>query len=410
MMVNTEKQSFTAAIAGVWQAISSSSPENKIRWAEYLLIVLAAMNQLCWKPIGSGQEITPVIMPIALLFILTVVNSLPIPQNNGLRLAQIFAELSIVAIGSFLGPHRVYRQLYLVVIGKGALVLNRLSLIVVVLVALIQQIVFVRMTDFTPIRYAPLFPSLMNRRSILNTEYVVYYVLDVLLFVLIATLFRSEQESRRKAEALKLEMDSMALTLERERIARDIHDSLGHALTGLNVQLQLAQKLVDSDPTKSREAIALARGFATRAVADVRRAVRAVRDSYFDFPGAVKELVETIESSGGCKVTSMLDCQLLPPQLSHDLFFLIQEALTNVQRHAHATSVDLELSCGDQVHLRVKDNGIGFSKEGSTPGFGITGMEERVASLGGTITIDSAAGAGTDISITIPTKAPMKDS
>ncbi len=125
-------------------------------------------------------------------------------------------------------------------------------------------------------------------------------------------------------------MDSITLTLERERIARDIHDSLGHALTGLNVQLQLAQKLQDADPARSREAIGLARGFAARAVADVRRAVRAVRDAYFDFPGAVKELAETLESSGGCKVHVAIEPVSLSARLSHNLFFLIQEGLTNV--------------------------------------------------------------------------------
>jgi signal transduction histidine kinase len=231
------------------------------------------------------------------------------------------------------------------------------------------------------------------------------------MVVFISALLRSEQESRRRAEQLRLDMESISMTLERERIARDIHDSLGHALTGLNIQLQLAQKLQDTDQAKSREAIGLARGFAARAVADVRRALRAVRDSYFDFPAAVKELVEMIEASGTCKVTVAMDPVALPPQFSHNLFFLIQEGLTNIQRHAQASVVNVQLTCTDQIFLRVKDNGIGFSLAGTAQGFGIKGMEERVASLGGVITIATAAGEGTDISITVPMSATVaKDS
>jgi signal transduction histidine kinase len=281
----------------------------------------------------------------------------------------------------------------------------------VVLAALTQQVAFVEEIQQGPLRHNLMFPSLLGRQSIVLSEYVIYYSLSLLLVLFISMLLRSEQESRRKAERLKLEMDSMVITLERERIARDIHDSLGHALTGLNIQLQLAQKLQEINPIKSHEAIALARGFAARAVADVRRAVRAVRDSYFDFPTAVKELVETIEGSGNLQVTLDMDPLILPSQLSHNLFFLIQEGLTNVQRHARATAVHVQLTGKDQILLRVKDNGIGYSREDTVPGFGIKGMEERVASLGGAITIASAAGEGTDISITIPISATLaKDS
>jgi len=405
-----QKQSFTATIASIYQSFTSGSPESKFRWAEHLLIVVAILNQLGWKREGATEMIT-IVVPIVLLFVLAMVNSLPIAQDNGRRMAQILGELALVSIASFLGPHRIYRNLSLLVIGKGVLLLNRSSLIILILAALVQQIAFVTELVLTKVSWVPLFPSLMNRRATMGVEYGVYYVLALSLVVLISMLLRSEQQSRRAAEKLKLEIDSMALTLERERIARDIHDSLGHALTGLNVQLQLAQKLQESDPPHSGKAIALARGFATRAVSDVRRAVRAVRDSYFDFPAAVKELVETIESDGDCAVTTSIDPLTLPPQLSHNLYFLIQESLTNVQRHAHADSVILEVSCNDQIHLRVKDNGIGFSQEGAVLGFGLTGMKERVASMGGTITIASDEGKGTDVSITIPIEAAAtKDS
>jgi signal transduction histidine kinase len=338
---------------------------------------------------------------------LAAVNALPIAQSKGKRLVQILGELALITIASFLGPHRIYRNLYLIVIGKGALLLNRASLVILILAAIVQQIAFATEFELSRVRHVALFPSLLKGSSIVAIEQVVNFVLALLLVVFFSMLLRSEQQSRRRAQEMKLEVDSMTMTLERERIARDIHDSLGHALTGLNVQLQLAQKLQIANPTQSHEAIGLARGFAVRAIADVRRAVRAVRDSYFDFPAAVKELAETVESSGNCQITVDMDPLLLPPQLSHNLFFLIQESLTNIQRHARATHVHVQLKCGDQILLRVKDDGIGYSREGIVPGFGITGMEERVASLGGAITIATSPGQGTDITISIPISAAV---
>jgi signal transduction histidine kinase len=405
----TETPSFKDSVARTYQSFIASSPENKFRWIEYLLIVLAAVNQLCWRRADDTIAITSVVIPVLLLFVLFVVNSLPTGRSNGVRLLQILGELALILVASFLGPHRLYRYLYLVLLGKAALLLNRPSLKVVILVTIFQQLVFVTDVVRAPTRYVSLFPSLLRGSIIAPIEYLVYFVLEFLFVVFICTLLRSEQESRQRAEQLKIDMDSMSMTLERERIARDIHDSLGHALTGLTVQLQVAQKLQESDPYKTRQAIALARGFATRAVADVRRAIKAVRDSHFDFRSAVGEIVETIESNGDCTVTMTLDPLSVDPQLSHNLFFLIQESLTNIQRHAHATSILLELRCDDEIHLRVKDNGIGFSREDTLPGFGITGMEERVASLGGTMTIASDS-QGTEISITVPlATAPIED-
>jgi len=399
-----------SVISKAIRSLASSSPENQFRWAEYFLIAVAALNQLGWKRAGDATEVISVVIPLVLLVVLALINSLRVPPDNRRRMVLILGELAVVAIASFLAPHRIYRNLFLIIIGKGALLLNRTCLIIVIAVTLIQQIIFVTLVESKAFRWVALFPEVMNGRFILACEYVVYFTLTLFLVVLVSTLLKSEQESRRRAEQLKLDMDSMAMTLERERIARDIHDSLGHALTGLNVQLQLAQKLQQSDPARSHEAINLARGFAMRAVADVRRAVRAVRDSYFDFPAAVKELEETFESGGGCKITTTMDPLNVSPQLTHNLFFLIQEGLTNVQRHAHATSVILELTSDDQIHLRIKDDGIGFVNDDGSSGFGIKGMEERVASLGGVISINSAEGEGTEISITIPTTAaPSKD-
>jgi signal transduction histidine kinase len=399
------KQSITATIAGPYHAFASSSPETKYRWVEYLLILTSAVNQLGWKRVGDETGVISIAVPIVLLLVLALVNSLPVARGNTGRVVQILSELALVSLASFLGTHRVYRYLFVIVIGKAALLLNRISLLIVVLLALIQQVAFVEEIRDTHLRHVVMFPAVAGRQTIVLSEYVVYYTLALLLVLFISMLLRSEQESRRKAEQLQIERDSMAITLERERIARDIHDSLGHALKGLNIQLQLAQKLQAIQPEKSQEALSLARGFAARAVADVRRAVRAVRDSYFDFPAAVKELVETIESSGNCTVTAEIEPLSLSSQLSHNLFFLIQEGLTNIQRHAGATDVHVTLSGNDQICLQIKDNGIGFCREDTVPGFGITGMEERVASMGGSITIASAAGKGTDIMIRIPMSA-----
>jgi signal transduction histidine kinase len=195
---------------------------------------------------------------------------------------------------------------------------------------------------------------------------------------------------------------------ERSRIARELHDETGSALTGFLLGLTA----IDSATTlpEARRASAALRKNASGALEDVGRLAFALRPPVLDEFGlapALKDLVEVWRSRGGPKVELEIDLPdgiRLPAKLETAVFRVTQEALTNVVKHADAKTVRIVFACRDRsVVLAIEDDGRGFSKaQRPDGGFGLVGMRERVASLNGSLDIESKRGAGTRIAVEIP--------
>jgi len=213
----------------------------------------------------------------------------------------------------------------------------------------------------------------------------------------------SERVARETVDAI-LE----AQEAERTRIARELHDETGSALT--SVLLGLAA--IDGAPTlpEARRASADLRKNASSALENVGRLAFALRPPALDEFGlasALKDLSGRLEERGGPKVELMVDLPAgtrLPAKLETAIFRITQEALTNVVKHAEATTVRIRFAYRDRsVVLAVEDDGRGFSeKQRSDGGFGLVGMRERVASANGSLAIESRCGAGTRLAVEIP--------
>jgi signal transduction histidine kinase len=256
-----------------------------------------------------------------------------------------------------------------------------------------------------------------------------YYVLTIvpaIVFVVIFTrLVTSEQQARQDAEALAADLeeanrqlaaystqvDELARTKERNRLAREIHDNLGHYLTVVNVQIRAALAVMAADPQKAQEALDKAQRLTQEGLYAVRQSVSALRESPLSgrsLDEAIKLLVEETESSGiVAGLTVRGETFNLDPKVELTLYRAAQEGLTNVRKHARASQVDLTLVFNDnsQVALTVADNGVGVTtvKEG---GYGLLGIQERVELLGGQMNVDSSPGEGFVLSITLPVKQP----
>ncbi|MBF2001935.1 MAG: sensor histidine kinase [Synechococcales cyanobacterium M58_A2018_015] len=216
-------------------------------------------------------------------------------------------------------------------------------------------------------------------------------------------VFVAVLHSRQRAEALAQQVEIQAATLERTRIAREIHDSLGHSLTTLDVQLELAERLSQRDPTASQAAVAIAHQLAQQGLQDVRRSVQTLRQGEFDLNQAVLNLVSQMRQHQPLQVHCNLELPKLTSQQSHQLYCIIQEGLTNVQKHAQAKRVNLSSTITPtDICLKLQDDGIGFNPATTPIGFGLRGMQERVQLLTGQFKIQSAVDQGTSIQITIP--------
>ncbi|MEV4197176.1 sensor histidine kinase [Micromonospora globbae] len=224
-------------------------------------------------------------------------------------------------------------------------------------------------------------------------------------------------ETMRENEGLHAQLLTQAREAgvidERQRMAREIHDTLAQGLTGIITQLEAAGQARDRRADWQRHvdtAIALARESLTEA----RRSVRAVRPEALEsarLPDALAELAgrwSTItEVRADVSVTG--DARPLHPEVEVTLLRAAQEALANVGRHARASRVGLTLSyMEDVVTLDVRDDGVGFDVTGQPAsrapdgGYGLTAMRQRVAGVGGELAIESEPGGGTAVSASVP--------
>jgi len=224
--------------------------------------------------------------------------------------------------------------------------------------------------------------------------------------------------ARRKAEALHVELESanaqlrahaaqteeLATPRERNRLAREIHDGVGHYLTVVKTQLDAASALLPAHPEKARESVGKAAKLTAEALDDVRRSVGALRTDATrpPLPEALKELA----SHGEPVPTLSIEGQPRPvaPGIEHALYRAAQEGLTNIRKHARATSalVRLDFRTPQSVVLELADNGVGADTGAHPAGFGLQGLRERIELLGGRVDAGNRLGGGFALRVELP--------
>jgi signal transduction histidine kinase len=213
-------------------------------------------------------------------------------------------------------------------------------------------------------------------------------------------------EANEQLRAQAADVEELAKAKERNRIARDIHDGLGHYLTVVHVQIEAAQVLLARDPETARAALLRAQEMTREGLADVRRSVALLRGS----PPAQRPLLAAIEKlASECKADG-IEAALklsgtprpLPEPVEITLYRAAQEALTNVRRHSRASRLTIELAfaASDGIRLRVEDDGVGADQ--FSHGFGLLGLRERAESVGGKLSVRSTRGRGFTLEMDLP--------
>lgn len=265
----------------------------------------------------------------------------------------------------------------------------------------------------------------------LELQYFVLFTLGLVFSITMAQLVNRERASRAQAEQLLAELaDShqqlqayteqaveLAATRERNHLAREIHDSLGHYLTVINVQLEKALAFHTQQPQEADQAICNAKGLASEALQEVRRSVSVLRATQDGF-SAQRALGTLIDHLQGSQLAIELRVEGseegFSPERLQALYRAAQEGLTNIQKHALATQVRIELLFGEhEATLHLSDNGRGFDPtilQGLAPGreggYGLQGVRERVELMGGRFELDSAPGIGTHLIVSVPKGVP----
>lgn len=198
---------------------------------------------------------------------------------------------------------------------------------------------------------------------------------------------------------------------ERNRLAREIHDTLAQGLTGIVVQLEAAERVASKQPERATTSLDRAKKLARHCLEEARRSLWNLRPTPLESLSLYQALTQEaarINEQDGLRVDLSLfgEERRLPPNIELNLFRIAQEALTNVQRHAHARTATVLLGFDNaSVSLVVSDDGIGLpdaSDAERRAGLGLVGMRERAHLLGSELTIEGQAGLGTRIAVKVP--------
>jgi len=256
-------------------------------------------------------------------------------------------------------------------------------------------------------------PLLLRSRWVDAIAIALVYGTGIVFVVAFTRMAASERDARMAlAEANQqlrehaAQVEELATTKERNRLAREIHDSLGHYLTVVNVQIEAARAILAQDRPRALNHLAQAQTLTQEGLAEVRRSVAALRAApatSLPLADALAKLIEqwnTAEVSVAMAVTGA--ARPLTPQTELTLFRTAQEALTNAGKHAHATRVHLTLDYSDHqtVRLQIADDGRGSAD--SQGGFGLLGVRERVQLLGGVMRVRTAVSQGFTLEVELP--------
>lgn len=227
---------------------------------------------------------------------------------------------------------------------------------------------------------------------------------------------RTEQLKNEMSVRKAAEVEFRAVLSERTRLARELHDTLEQALTGISLQLDTAVRLFARNPADAGAPVELARRFLTQSRLDLRRSIWDLRSrelEQFALTEALSIACGQILTGSGisAEFTSSGTPRRLPEVLEENLLRIAQEALTNVLKHSGATAVTVQLIFGpDTIAMEIRDNGSGLiaTRVAATdePHYGLVGMKERAKRMGGRLDVSGPAGEGTTVRVSVTLAQP----
>jgi NarL family two-component system sensor histidine kinase YdfH len=269
--------------------------------------------------------------------------------------------------------------------------------------------------------------NISQASELISLGWMLLFVIPMIIFVVVyVVLYMRQAEAREQAQSLLTELEAanrqlseyaaqvekLTIAAERQRMARELHDTLSQGLAGLILQLEAADAHLNKEnPERAQEIIAQAMEQARATLANARRAIGDLRSSAEPIPGleqALRAEVKRFENATG--LPCELDVQLkseLPNSIVEAGLRIVSEALTNVARHAQALHAWVRIEETEtQLCLEIRDDGGGFDPEAVEAGhYGLLGMRERARLVGGTLDVVSEKGGGATIKVCLPSSA-----
>ncbi|BAZ65537.1 MAG: sensor histidine kinase [Pelatocladus maniniholoensis HA4357-MV3] len=352
-------------------------------------------------------------VPSLLILIIFGLMGLILPRGQTVyKVLYTGIEVGLILFGAILGYLQLWPLLLIVVVIRSCFLFDCLGRY---LVAALTFFLFL-VLQAQSISNITLSLSLLEQRKFWLNQFIytilfgvgLLFLLQLVNMVLVERQLREQLTiAHKQLQQYIVQVEDLTVVRERNHIAHNIHDSLGHALAVINIQLQSALKFWQVDLDQAHRYVVETKQLGSFAMQEVRRSVNTLR---VDVPKerslhmAIAFLVREFHHVTGILPTTQLSLAfVLPLEVSKILYRLVQEALTNIHKHAEATTVNIHLSAiPEQVYLTIEDNGKGFQLDQQPMGFGLQEMQERVALLKGQFQIESKLGSGCCITVRLP--------
>lgn len=389
-------------------------PLRFLLYLEWILVSIVISSEVFASLLAFASRLPRI--PLLNIFCLLIfaVMGLKLPMNR--RLNQVLytsLEFGLLILASMVGGILLVPLLYTVIVirncliftGKIRTVINALA----VILSLLTQVYRVKVVELiNPLAIREQLGLLLIISTLILGLGTIFIQMAINALL---QEFKSRQEliiANTQLREYAIKVEELATVQERNRIARDIHDSVGHALTILNLHLEAALKLRQSDPDEATEFLKEAKQLGSNALQEVRQSITSLRVNpiaELSLADAIFSLAEDFRRSNN--ISPKLEIELPHPvnnEIQVAIYRIVQEALTNICKHAEATEVTIQISQNlaiNQLRLIISDNGKGFDLEQNTTGFGLESMRERLTSrelrvlnLGGNFQVITAPNAG----------------
>lgn len=384
--------------------------DNNIKQGIFVLLIIIfqvmAFNMI--QRNMSSSSYTVIIWLLAISFVIMLVDNLLVKKHYAMLfyIIPVFQIILVMLLDYFDSS----ASSQFIVLAVMASVINRHSLKHAKIYSIFGFCLYVIVSIIKPLTIYGSFGS---------DEIIQYVYVNIAVFLLVFAAFYTLKKqllvNDRLQSALKelkeksLKLEEMSTIAERNRITGEIHDTVGHTLTTAIVSIEAGQHLLDTDVNAARDRFTLAQQQIQRGLQDIRFSVKTIKEGpKKTFVPELHKLLDEIRNNTQLVITEIteLKTELLPLQ-QKVLIRAIKECTTNSIKHGKSTAVDILLrEYNDHVYLTFSDNGIGTRT--IEFGFGLTGMEEMVNSIGGTLSVSSEIGEGLTVSISIPTGVETK--
>jgi len=381
---------------------------------EWLLLVTAVFMEIL-LPFHWSWSLLPQVLTIITFGLM----GLWLPRVNlSQKLLYTALEFGLILLPATQGilSTRPIFLLCLVILMRSCLIFKRSGQLVILIFSLLSYGSLLLSKPIDPARYR-IIEVVWDWRF----SNILLFSLTLIFALLLINALLAERQSREKLEMVYQELENthqqlrqyalriedQATLQERNRIAREIHDGLGHTLSAQTIQINNALLFWQTKSDQALTAIKQAKQLGAEALLEVRKSVSVLRSNPLQgqtLKSAIEKLLQDFQQTMGIEVSSHI---YLPPSLPSDinttLYRIVQESLTNIYKHAQAKTVNIALQQqADVIWLAIEDNGKGFNPNQNTTGFGLQGMRERTAALYGQFTLDSQPGAGCRLSVSLP--------